>query len=191
MKSIPISAVLAIFCALFAQGSWSLDDKDGTSVDCNIFNTYGNPYFGDTHVHTTFSVDAYTQGVDTTPEQAYRFAKGEQIGLHPFDENGLPTRFVQLERPLDFAVVADHAEFFGEYTICQDPTNPLYSDTTCETLRERTSLSLLIWNVLLGALPQNVKRFDFCGIDGSICTQEVASVWQGMQDTVEQFYDRS
>ncbi len=116
----------------FYTGSWALDDQDDTSVTCDNFNIHGNPYFGDTHVHTTFSVDAFPQGVNTTPEQAYRFAKGEQIGLHPFDANGLPTRFAQLERPLDFAVVTDHAEFFGEYNICLDPSNPLYYEPKCE-----------------------------------------------------------
>ncbi len=191
MKLVWMSTMLAIFCSVFVQNSWSLDDKDGTSVTCDNQNTYGNPYFGDTHVHTTFSVDAFTQGIETTPEQAYRFAKGEQIGLHPFAANGTPTRFAQLERPLDFAVVTDHAEFFGEYNICLDPSNPLYYESKCELLRQRNGAALIGWNVLLGALQPNVKRFDFCGPTGSICTGEVTSIWQGMQVTAEQFYDRS
>lgn len=191
MKLIPVGALVAILCSVSIPNSWALDDKDGSSVTCDQFNVYGNPYFGDTHVHTTFSVDAFTQGVETTPEQAYRFAKGELIGLHPFDENNMPTRFVQIDRPLDFAMVSDHAEFFGEFSICTDPTNPLYSEPNCILLRQRDSAALIGWNFLLSNSGDQVKRFDFCGPDGSICTQEVAPIWQRMQDAAEQFYDRS
>ena len=175
----------------FVNGTWALDDKDGTSVNCTDFNQYGNAYFGDTHVHTTLSVDAFTQGVETTPEQAYRFAKGEQIGLHPFDLNGDPTRFVQLERPLDFAMVSDHAEFFGEYAICNDPEHLLYNDSNCVLLRQRDTEAFTTWNFILSAAQDSVARFPFCGVDGSICTNEASTSWQIVQDAAEQFYDRS
>jgi len=60
-------------------------------------------YWGDTHLHTSFSVDASGFGNDAlTPDDAYRFAKGEAVRAH----NGQPVR---LRRPLDFLVVADHA----------------------------------------------------------------------------------
>ncbi len=64
--------------------------------------------WGDTHLHTTFSSDAFVNNnLASTPNDAYRFAKGEPV-LHPY--NGVR---VQLERPLDFLVVSDHAEFMG------------------------------------------------------------------------------
>jgi len=66
-------------------------------------------YFGDTHVHSNLSLDAAMvgEGVDSFgPEEAYRFALGEEIPLR----NGLTAR---LERPLDFLVVSDHAEYLG------------------------------------------------------------------------------
>lgn len=192
MKTRLLQSTLAV-CAslLLINGSWALDELDGTSVTCTQTNPYGNAYFGDTHVHTTFSVDAFTQGVDTTPDQAYRFAKGEQIGLHPFDEFGLPTRFAQLERPLDFTMLSDHAEFFGEYSICNDPGNPLYNNSNCQLLRQRDNAAFLGWNVLLGALRDNVTRFDFCGLGGSICTDEADDLWQQTQHAAELHYDRS
>ncbi len=62
--------------------------------------------FGDTHLHTAMSADAGLVGATTTPDDAYRFAKGETV----MSSNGIPAR---LQRPLDFLVVADHAENLG------------------------------------------------------------------------------
>ena len=70
-------------------------------------NYPANVYFGDTHVHTNLSVDAYITGnKHVGPEEAYRFAKGEIVQA----SNGMQTR---LPRPLDFLVVADHAVYMG------------------------------------------------------------------------------
>ena len=64
-------------------------------------------YWGDTHLHTNLSVDAYTYGnLSLGPEQAYRFAKGEAVIVH----NGM---LAKLDRPLDFLVIADHASNMG------------------------------------------------------------------------------
>ncbi len=65
-------------------------------------------YWGDTHLHTSYSIDAYNYGnVIVDPDAAYRFAKGLPV-LHPSLDNR-----VRLSRPLDFLVVADHAIAFG------------------------------------------------------------------------------
>ena len=63
-------------------------------------------YWGDTHVHTSFSWDAWSSWNRISPDDAYRFAKGETIVAH----NG---QKVRLHRPLDFLVVTDHAENMG------------------------------------------------------------------------------
>jgi len=62
-------------------------------------------YFGEMHLHTTMSFDAWTGGTKTTPDTAYRFAKGETVSV-----NG-----VQAHRawPLDFMAVTDHSEWMG------------------------------------------------------------------------------
>ncbi len=64
------------------------------------------PFFGDTHVHTAFSMDAGAFGARLSPKDAYRFARGEQITA----SSGQP---VKLSRPLDFLVVADHSDNMG------------------------------------------------------------------------------
>ncbi len=69
-------------------------------------NPLKNLYWGDTHLHTEISPDAFAGGARTTPEDAYRFARGEKVKA----SDGRP---FQLRKPLDFLVVADHAEGFG------------------------------------------------------------------------------
>ncbi len=64
------------------------------------------PYFGDTHLHTGASMDAGAFGARLGPEEAFRFARGEELT----SSGGMR---VKLARPLDFLVVADHSDNFG------------------------------------------------------------------------------
>lgn len=67
---------------------------------------YDKPLWGDTHLHTSYSTDAGMIGNTLGPEEAYKFARGEEV----IAAQGLPVRLI---RPLDFLVVADHAENLG------------------------------------------------------------------------------
>ena len=82
------------------------------------FNENRNAYFGDLHVHTSWSFDAFIFNVRTSPDDAYNFGKGEAIP----HVGGKP---IQMGRPLDFMAVTDHAEYMGIMMQMQDAENPL------------------------------------------------------------------
>ena len=75
-------------------------------------------YFGDLHVHTKWSFDAFAFGTVASPDDAYRYAKGEPID-HP---SGFP---LQLSEPLDFYAVTDHAMFLGVASEASDVTTDI------------------------------------------------------------------
>ena len=99
-------SALALCAGSFAQDAPGPSDKKVTySPDPQ--QTFPNRvFFGDTHLHTSYSTDAGMIGNTLGPEEAYRFARGETVKSSP----GLPAR---LNRPLDFLVVSDHAENLG------------------------------------------------------------------------------
>ena len=79
----------------------------GESYSPPVDRSYpSNVYWGDTHVHTALSGDAYAMGARLMPDDAYRFAKGETVRASGGGE-------VRLRRPLDFLMVSDHAENLG------------------------------------------------------------------------------
>ena len=76
-----------------------------------------NVYFGDTHLHTSYSFDAYlNRNFSADPDTAYRWAKGLPV-IHPYNR----TR-VQIGQPLDFLVVSDHAEMLGVMRAVREET---------------------------------------------------------------------
>lgn len=112
MKRVLLSTVSAI--ALLATpataAEFSLEKPKKSDVEYSPYINRSFPqqvFWGDTHLHTTYSPDAGMVGnFNLGPADAYRFARGEQIEAN----NGMQ---VKLVRPLDFLVVADHSEYMG------------------------------------------------------------------------------
>jgi len=117
----------AIRQPLFATEHTIIDRRSGVKADLDDavksaergpdinphFNPERNAYFGDLHVHTNYSFDAFAFGALATPYDAYRFAKGEAV-KHPAGFN------MQLRESLDFYGVTDHGYFMGVASIAAD-----------------------------------------------------------------------
>ena len=82
-------------------------------------NPLRNAYFGETHVHTSYSADAWLFGNRVTdPGDAYKYFKGEPIKA-PLGYD------IKIDTPLDFAGVTDHSEYVGVIKLANDPNSPL------------------------------------------------------------------
>ncbi|UCE85703.1 MAG: DUF3604 domain-containing protein [Deltaproteobacteria bacterium] len=175
---------------LLGAGAAGAFERTEARAPCADHAPLRKPHFGDLHVHTTRSFDANALGVRTTPRDAYRFARGERLGLQPFDGSGTARRSAKLERPLDFAAVTDHAELLGEVRICETRGAPGYDSFMCTLNRRWPLLSYVIVN---GAMLNvaDPERYSLCGPDGSACRQMARHVWQEIQDAAEEAYDRS
>ena len=168
------------------------DRAQPTHEDCADQDPLRNPYFGDLHVHSTFSWDANADGTRTKPDDAYRFAKGEEIGLPPYDAHGRATQTAKIDRPLDFLALTDHAEFLGELSLCADVSDPAYESELCRGFREQRTAgtSSRLMAVLLASWnPQ--RDAETCGDDGELCRRRARTYWDEIQRVAEQHYDRS
>ena len=149
-----------------------------------------NVYWGDLHVHTSYSFDAYAWNVRSTPSDAYEFARGEALEIPAPNEPGASRRSAQLDRPLDFAAVTDHAEYFGEVRACADPDAPVYDTETCEALRTPGDPQYVRFsNQLFDDAPDRIP--EICGDGAADCTERARKTWRRVQNAAEQAYDRS
>ena len=120
--------VLTALCVLIAaceggsqQPVSTISEKIETVVEQSAPPANRQAWFGEMHVHTNLSFDAYIYNVRATADDAYRYAKGEAI-RHTAGE------LIQSARPIDFMAVTDHAEYLGILTTIGESNNSL-SDT--------------------------------------------------------------
>ena len=96
-------------------------------------NPLRNAFFGDLHVHTKYSYDAFVFGTTAGPDDAYRYARGEAL-RHPA---GFEMR---LGQPLDFYAVSDHATFMGNFTAMADPTTEISKHPVAKGFQDLTDV---------------------------------------------------
>ncbi len=188
------AAAVALLAACSDRGSSGGPPDPGyveVREPCASHDPQRQAYFGDLHVHTTYSFDANAFDVRVTPEQAYRFARGEAVALPPLDSSGQGTRSVRLERPLDFVAVTDHSEFLGEIEACTTPGSEVYDFETCRQLRDGDS-TRAVGTFGIRLTPPSPTRFpDLCGDDGQGCRGAAGEVWARVQSAADGAYDRS
>ncbi len=132
MKKLSMVAAMTAFATLLLGACSPSDDAGGDDAAgggaAEGPNPTRNAYFGDLHVHTRYSFDAFIFGTTTDPNDAYEFAKGGTI-KHPagFD--------MQLDRPLDFQAVADHGMYLGMLPAMTEEDSPVYGHPIAADLR--------------------------------------------------------
>ncbi|MHC5108936.1 MAG: DUF3604 domain-containing protein [Planctomycetota bacterium] len=104
---------------LLSTGTAVADSIGEPGRDSGKPNPLKNVYFGEEHMHTRNSFDAFTIGVNQTWDDAYNYAKGKEVKL---STTGEP---MKKRTPYDFVAITDHAEYFGVLKEFGDPNNPL------------------------------------------------------------------
>jgi len=184
---ISMTVVFLFFSIVGAQASPNTKCKDTNEEDANL-------YWGDLHVHSGYSMDAYAFGTTANPKDAIAFAQGKQAILQ--DKQ---TR-IKLKRPLDFVAITEHAETFDVMYICSDPT---YSSLPyCQEMRDSSGTnadgSLHVFNefllplvsgkeVVATKISKNSKvdkypRAPICDEPNIDCDAASLGQWQRIQD---------
>ena len=141
-------------------------------------------FFGDTHHHTANSGDAFMNGDRLSPDEAYRFARGEEV----VSSSGVR---VKLSRPMDFLVISDHAEGLGSMfeiynenpVFMEDPTLKRWSEMMHAGGTESgTAMNELISAQAQGTLPEVIT-------DPATNGPLMKTVWEAYTETAKEFND--
>src|SRR3990170_4646665 len=140
------------------------------------------PLFGDTHLHTSFSMDAGAFGARLTPRDAYRLARGEEVTA----SSGQP---VKLSRPLDFLVVADHSDnmgffpdlFAGKPEMLADPTGRKWYDMIQSGKGAEAAIEIIV-SFSHGTFPKDLMYFPG--------TRAYRGAWQETIASAEQYNEQ-
>lgn len=183
---------LIMLVVSLSPGAVSAFDRTEERAPCTDHDSLRQPYFGDLHVHTSFSFDAYVSSIRRDPGDAYRFAKGETIRIPAADGESLLD--TQISRPLDFVAVTDHSEFLGPVSVCTTDSSRLgYWWPHCAMTRSTHQWIQLIavdwWTRLAGQQEEEKKTSIACSL--SDCDSAAADAWQKIQAAAEEHYDRT
>jgi hypothetical protein len=177
----------AVAAAAGAQDTGPLDKAKADAVHKRApnYSPYAGrdfptrPFFGDTHLHTSFSMDAGAFGARVGPRDAYRLARGEEI----MASSGQP---VKLSRPLDFLVVADHSDnmgffpdlFAGKPEILAHPTGRKWYDMVQSGQGAQAALEIIV-AFSHGTFPKEIMYFPG--------TRGYRGAWQETIDAAEHY----
>ena len=171
-----------------AGGAGIADTAPAATGQAPARNPLRNAYYGDFHVHSSWSLDAYILGGNRDgPEVAYRYGRGDPVTRPDGSE-------VRLRVPLDFMAVTDHDNTLGETHLCEDPDDPAHDSSMCRGMRDVRGSDA-------NAAFQRERAFyrigrrppEICGEDGmgpqNRCFERSRHLWQEIQANADAFYE--
>jgi hypothetical protein len=186
--------ILSLFLVFVSTTTAAMPSFERTEEreKCANYIADRQPFFGDLHIHTRYSFDSYISSQRNDPTDAYRYAQGLPITLP--NEDGEQRIEAQIQRPLDFAAVTDHAEFLGAINVCtEDPWRMGYWWPHCVMTRSSNLWVQLLaarwWTILGGMSEGDPARTFACTL--SDCNVPRSETWQQIQRAAEAAYDRS
>ena len=180
-KTIATAALLLASTALIS-GCEKLSQASGSKAEVKNTAYPEQVYWGDTHLHTSNSVDAFGFGTRLDPEAALRFARGEEV------EATTGTK-AKLARPLDFLVISDHAEGIGATKALYEAPRMLLTDPIAlrwyDLMHEGPEGSLKATGEMLAARASgNTPAFMN---DKEAAEKRTLKLWSEHMDTVERY----
>ena len=125
---------LSLVCsALIATGVLAADSIGEPGSSAGGKNPLKNVYFGEQHLHTTNSPDAFVIGVRQSWDEAFQWAQGKEVKL---STSGAP---IKKSTPYDFVAITDHAEYFGIMPSLIDPKDPLSKTELAKKLQDKNA----------------------------------------------------
>ena len=173
--------IAAIKAATAAQNESVFYTPQRQPLSTQPANPLGNVYFGDLHVHTDLSIDAYLFGNRFDMDTAYRVAKGESRLLRTGER-------IELTRPLDFAALTDHAEGFGRVESCANPNLNETGRKQCDEFESPSFMGFMKIRAVAQQRPP-VRDLSFFGEDADAERMFAAQSWQSVQDAAARHYE--
>ena len=167
----------AVVASANAQNEESYYRPQRSALEIQQPNPLNNVFFGDLHIHTNASVDAYLFGNRFDMDTAYQVAKGRSVVLRSGER-------VELTRPLDFAALTDHAEGFGRRLACLDQSKSEEAQEVCDKMARA---SLITFLELRNRGPQ--RDLTVFNNDSATERKYAASTWQLVLDSAERNYE--
>jgi hypothetical protein len=112
--------------------SWAADSRGEPGRSSGKANPLKNVYFGEQHIHTAASPDAFAVGTRGTWDDVYRYAQGKEIKLSTTGQT------IKKKTPYDFVGITDHAEYYGVMPRLIDPNDPLSKSDFAKELANPT-----------------------------------------------------
>ncbi len=157
------------------------------AATCPDYTPQKRVYFGDLHIHTSYSLDSFSFANRNDPATAYRFARGLTSVPVAAGEGGTTT-IPALARPLDFAAVTDHSEFLSLMGLCDfgSAQNP----AACAALADQNSTrqQALTTTSLARLISPDPQPLGACADDPAGCAAGVRSAWQRLRDAAAAAY---